>query len=59
VAGLERGDGGGLLVAQGTPEELAKSGTFTGDYLEEILTKNSTPLSRELNSQLKGEKSMD
>ncbi|MBU4534291.1 MAG: excinuclease ABC subunit UvrA [Euryarchaeota archaeon] len=57
--GPEGGDGGGLLVAQGTPEELAKSGTFTGDYLKEILTENSTPLSRELNSQLKGEKSMD
>ncbi|MDO5733724.1 MAG: excinuclease ABC subunit UvrA [Eubacteriales bacterium] len=36
--GPEGGDGGGTIVAQGTPEELAKSPlSYTGQYLKEIL----------------------
>ncbi len=46
--GPEGGDGGGLVVATGTPEEIAASGTYTGQFLKEILTENSTPLSRDL-----------
>lgn len=46
--GPEGGDGGGIVVATGTPEEVAKSGTYTGQFLKEILNENSTPLSRDL-----------
>ena len=36
--GPEGGDGGGEIVAQGTPEEIAKiSGSYTGKYLQQIL----------------------
>ena len=46
--GPEGGDGGGEIVATGTPEEIAKSGTYTGDFLKEILKDNITPLAKEL-----------
>lgn len=37
--GPEGGDGGGKVVAQGTPEEIAQHKTsYTGHYLKEILT---------------------
>ncbi|MEK7098108.1 MAG: ATP-binding cassette domain-containing protein, partial [Patescibacteria group bacterium] len=36
--GPEGGDGGGLIVAEGTPREVAKAkGSFTGKYLAKIL----------------------
>jgi len=36
--GPEGGDGGGKVVAQGTPEDVAKNGTSaTGEYLKKIL----------------------
>lgn len=36
--GPEGGDGGGLVVAKGTPEEVAKSKkSFTGQYLQKML----------------------
>ena len=36
--GPEGGDGGGTIVAQGTPEEVAQvSASYTGHYLKEIL----------------------
>ncbi|MCL4506060.1 MAG: excinuclease ABC subunit UvrA [Chloroflexi bacterium] len=36
--GPEGGDGGGLVVAQGTPEQIvAAPGTYTGDYLKPVL----------------------
>lgn len=36
--GPEGGDSGGLIVAQGTPEEVAMvKGSFTGEYLKKIL----------------------
>lgn len=56
--GPEGGDGGGLVVAKGTPEQIAKSGTFTGDFLKEILTDNSTPLSRKLVSEVSESKNV-
>lgn len=37
--GPEGGDGGGELVAKGTPEEVANSDTHTGKYLRKILRK--------------------
>src|SRR5690606_7275112 len=35
--GLEGGDGGGDLVAKGTPEEAANTDTHTGKYLRKAL----------------------
>jgi excinuclease ABC subunit A len=40
--GPEGGDEGGLVIAEGTPEEVALSGTYTGKFLNEIL--NGEPL---------------
>ena len=38
--GPEGGSGGGTVVAQGTPEEVAKvDGSFTGQFLEDVLAK--------------------
>ncbi len=38
--GPEGGDGGGTIVAQGTPEQVARSeGSFTGEYLKKVLEK--------------------
>ncbi|SFQ29701.1 excinuclease ABC subunit A [Lachnospiraceae bacterium XBB1006] len=38
--GPEGGDGGGLVVASGTPEEVAKNpNSYTGQYLNRMLTK--------------------
>ncbi|MEK7168019.1 MAG: excinuclease ABC subunit UvrA, partial [Patescibacteria group bacterium] len=35
--GPEGGENGGKIVAQGTPEELARSGSLTGEYLRKYL----------------------
>ena len=38
--GPEGGSGGGTVVAQGTPEDVAKvEGSFTGEFLENVLAK--------------------
>ena len=38
--GPEGGDGGGEIVAEGTPEQLARaSGSFTGRYLKRVLAR--------------------
>ena len=38
--GPEGGSGGGTVVAQGTPEDVAKvKGSFTGQFLDDILAK--------------------
>lgn len=43
--GPEGGDQGGYIVAQGSPEEVAKAeGSYTGQFLEKILAKNKTPI---------------
>ena len=40
--GPEGGDGGGQLVAEGTPEKVAKvAGSFTGKYLAETLARHA------------------
>ncbi|KZX12836.1 excinuclease ABC subunit UvrA [Methanobrevibacter curvatus] len=46
--GPEGGDGGGMVVAEGSPEEVAKSSSYTGKFLKEILAENITPLAKEL-----------
>lgn len=37
--GPDGGDGGGKIVAKGTPEEVADSDSYTGDYLRKALRK--------------------
>ena len=46
--GPEGGDGGGEIIATGTPEEIAESGTYTGMYLKEVLEDNITSHAKEL-----------
>ena len=46
--GPEGGDGGGEVIATGTPEEIAKSGTYTGNFLNEVLSENITAHAKEL-----------
>ncbi|MDR0913142.1 MAG: excinuclease ABC subunit UvrA [Methanobrevibacter sp.] len=46
--GPEGGDGGGKVVAKGTPEEIAKKDTYTGYFLNEILNENITSKAKEL-----------
>ena len=46
--GPEGGDGGGEVIATGTPEEVAESGTYTGQFLEKMLNENITPYAKEL-----------
>jgi len=38
--GPDGGDEGGLVVAQGTPEEIVKSDTHTGRYLKKVLKRS-------------------
>ncbi len=41
--GPEGGDGGGEIVAAGTPEDVAKiKGSYTGQYLKKVLAKSRT-----------------
>ncbi|MBO6111295.1 MAG: excinuclease ABC subunit UvrA, partial [Methanobrevibacter sp.] len=46
--GPEGGDGGGEVIATGTPEEIAEVGTYTGQFLEKMLNENITPYAKEL-----------
>ena len=46
--GPEGGDGGGEVIATGTPEEIAEAGTYTGKFLERMLDENITPYAKEL-----------
>ena len=43
--GPEGGEGGGKVVAFGTPEEVAQTGTHTGEFLRKVLEKE-VPASR-------------
>jgi excinuclease ABC subunit A len=46
--GPEGGDGGGLIVAQGTPEQCAgSSNSHTADYLRAFLRDRANPLLQE------------
>ncbi|MGZ7117280.1 MAG: ATP-binding cassette domain-containing protein, partial [Methanobacterium sp.] len=44
--GPEGGDEGGLVVAEGIPEDIARSGTYTGNFLKNVL-KGRSPISSE------------
>ena len=46
--GPDGGDGGGEVIATGTPEEIAEAGTYTGQFLEKMLDENITPYAKEL-----------
>src|SRR5207344_3351594 len=42
--GPEGGDGGGRVIAEGTPEEIAQSpGSFTGEYLRQLFGQPARP----------------
>ncbi len=45
--GPEAGEGGGRVVATGTPEDVARSGSHTGRVLAEILAQNAAPIPHE------------
>ncbi len=49
--GPEGGDGGGQVIATGTPEEIAKQDTYTGQFLQQMLSNNITPYAKELVEQ--------
>ena len=45
--GPEGGDGGGRIVAEGTPEDVAKvKESYTGRYLKELLGRRSASVGR-------------
>lgn len=46
--GPEGGDGGGQVIATGTPEEISSTDTYTGQFLKQMLTNNITPYAKEL-----------
>ena len=51
--GPEGGDGGGTLLAEGTPEDVAKvEASYTGQYLKKWLAKDSVTGNHE-NAQIK------
>ena len=50
--GPEGGDEGGLVVAEGTPEEVALSDTYTGKFLQNVLNGKSAISSIKMDSKL-------
>jgi excinuclease ABC subunit A len=50
--GPEGGDEGGLIVAEGTPEEIALSSTYTGEFLKGILDGKSAISSVEIHQDV-------
>ena len=56
--GPEGGDGGGMVVAQGTPEEIAASGSYTGEFLKDILNPEKSVVNEDeiLNPEMESEK---
>jgi excinuclease ABC subunit A len=49
--GPEGGDGGGKIVAEGTPEDVAKvKESYTGKYLKDLLTRRPLAPSGRLNA---------
>lgn len=53
--GPEGGDEGGLVVAEGTPEEVALSSTHTGEFLKDILGGKSVISSVEIDQDVVSE----
>ncbi|MDR1722201.1 MAG: excinuclease ABC subunit UvrA, partial [Methanobrevibacter sp.] len=49
--GPEGGDGGGEVVATGTPEEIAKTDTYTAQFLKQVLSENITSTAKDLVQQ--------
>ncbi|HOI39653.1 MAG TPA: excinuclease ABC subunit UvrA, partial [Methanobacterium sp.] len=49
--GPEGGDGGGMVVAQGTPEEIVSSGSYTGEFLKEVLNEAQESLNQGINQK--------
>jgi excinuclease ABC subunit A len=46
--GPEGGDGGGEIVAAGTPEDVARTkGSYTGQYLKDLLGRRAVARKRE------------
>jgi len=41
--GPEGGEEGGRIVAEGTPEEVAESGTYTGKFLKKVIESTKPP----------------
>ncbi len=53
--GPEGGDGGGRIVATGTPEQIAATkGSFTGDYLKRLVTQVPRKRTRTISIPLDG-----
>ena len=53
--GPEGGDGGGRIVATGTPEQVAATkGSFTGDYLKRLVTQVPRKRTRTISIPLDG-----
>lgn len=50
--GPEGGDEGGLVVAEGIPEEIALSDTYTGNFLKNVLKGKSPITSLEIESKM-------
>ncbi|MCQ2971955.1 MAG: excinuclease ABC subunit UvrA [archaeon] len=46
--GPEGGEGGGRVIATGTPEQVSKMDTYTGEFLSKILDNNITPYAEQL-----------
>jgi excinuclease ABC subunit A len=44
--GPEGGDGGGRIVAEGTPEQVANQDTYTGRYLRQALAASAPQRAR-------------
>ena len=55
--GPEGGDEGGLVVANGTPEEVAVSGTYTGEFLKQVLNDNGLIKQLEVEDEIISEES--
>lgn len=53
--GPEGGDGGGLVIAEGTPEKVALSGTYTGEFLKGVLNPKSPVSSIEIDQDVVSE----
>jgi len=55
--GPEGGDGGGMVVAQGTPEEIVTSGSYTGEFLKEVLNEAQESLNHGIDQKKELKKS--